>query len=59
VVEVKLGKIEGTGRVAIDLGETILMTCAFDDGTVFLYPAPSRSPISLNEKLTNQPLETS
>jgi IS605 OrfB family transposase len=37
MVEVKPGKMEGTGRVAMDLGETILMTCAFDDGTVSLY----------------------
>jgi putative transposase len=29
--------MEGTGRVAIDMGETILMACAFDDGTVSLY----------------------
>jgi Probable transposase len=34
-------KNEGTGRVAIDLGETILMTCAFDDGTASLYPGRS------------------
>jgi putative transposase len=37
VMEVKLGKSHGSGKVAIDLGETILMTCAFDDGTVSLY----------------------
>jgi IS605 OrfB family transposase len=37
MVEVMPGKAQGSGRVAIDLGETILMTCAFDDGTVSLY----------------------
>jgi IS605 OrfB family transposase len=37
MVEVQSGKAHGSGRVAIDLGETILMTCAFDDGTVSLY----------------------
>jgi IS605 OrfB family transposase len=36
-VEVKSGLSQGSGRVAIDLGETILMTCAFNDGTVSLY----------------------
>jgi hypothetical protein len=36
MVEVKSGEAHGSGRVAIDLGETIVMTCAFDDGTVFL-----------------------
>jgi IS605 OrfB family transposase len=36
-VEVKSGPSQGSGRVAIDPGETILMTCAFDDGTVSLY----------------------
>jgi hypothetical protein len=34
MVEVQSGKAHGSGRVAIDLGETILMACAFDDGTV-------------------------
>jgi transposase len=37
VVEIKPGQSQGSGRVAIDLGETILMTCAFNDGTVSLY----------------------
>jgi putative transposase len=37
MVEVKPGKNEGSGRVAIDLGETILMACVFDDGTASLY----------------------
>jgi transposase len=37
MVEVKPRKNEGLGRVAIDLGETILMTCVFDDGTASLY----------------------
>ncbi|WP_369018480.1 transposase [Thermatribacter velox] len=37
VVEVKVRENNGTGRVAVDLGETVLMACAFDDGTVMLY----------------------
>jgi IS605 OrfB family transposase len=37
MVEVRSGKANGSGRVAIDLGETILITCAFDDGTISLY----------------------
>jgi transposase len=37
MVEVQSGEAHGSGRMAIDLGETILMTCAFDDGTVSLY----------------------
>jgi transposase len=37
MVEVQSGKAHGSGRVAIDPGETILMTCAYDDGTVSLY----------------------
>jgi len=37
VVEVKARENNGTGKAAVDLGETILMACAFDDGTVFLY----------------------
>lgn len=37
VVEVKARENSGTGRVAVDLGETVLMACAFDDGTVMLY----------------------
>lgn len=37
VVEVKTRENSGTGRAAVDLGETILMACAFDDGTVMLY----------------------
>jgi IS605 OrfB family transposase len=36
-VERKLGPSQGSGQVAIDLGETMMMTCAFDDGTVSLY----------------------
>lgn len=37
VVEVKARENNGTGRVAVDLGETVLMACAFNDGTVMLY----------------------
>jgi IS605 OrfB family transposase len=37
MVEVKPGKNNGEGRVAMDLGETILMACVFDDGTASLY----------------------
>jgi putative transposase len=37
MVEVKPGKFKGSGRMPMDLGETILMTCVFDDGTVSLY----------------------
>ncbi|MEW6244678.1 MAG: transposase [Bacillota bacterium] len=37
VVEVKARENDGTGRAAVDLGETVLMACAFDDGTVMLY----------------------
>jgi IS605 OrfB family transposase len=37
VVEVKAGENNGTGRAAVDIGETVLMACAFDDGTVVLY----------------------
>jgi len=37
VVEVKARKNNGTGKVAVDLGETVLMACAFDDGRVMLY----------------------
>jgi transposase len=37
MVEVKPRKSEGTGRVAMDPGETILMACAFEDGTASLY----------------------
>jgi len=37
VVEVKANPRPGTRKVAVDLGETSLMSCAFDDGTVFLY----------------------
>ncbi|MDN4595143.1 RNA-guided endonuclease InsQ/TnpB family protein [Polycladomyces subterraneus] len=37
MVEVKPSKNKGSGRVAIDLGETILMACVFDDGTASLY----------------------
>jgi transposase len=41
MVEVRPHKREGTGRVAMDSGETILMTCAFEDGTASLYPGRS------------------
>jgi IS605 OrfB family transposase len=37
VAEVKARESNGAGRVAVDLGETVLMACAFDDGTVTLY----------------------
>ncbi|MER3581247.1 MAG: transposase [Patescibacteria group bacterium] len=37
VVEVKARESAGTGRAAVDLGETILIACAFDGGTVTLY----------------------
>ncbi len=37
VVEVKACENNGTGRAAVDLGETVLMACAFDDGTAMLY----------------------
>ncbi len=37
VVEVKARENNGTGKVAVDLGETVLMACAFDDGMVTLY----------------------
>jgi putative transposase len=37
MVEVKPSKSNGEGRVAMDLGETILMACVFDDGTASLY----------------------
>jgi putative transposase len=36
-VEVKAAPKAGEGRVALDLGETILMAAAFDDGSAFLY----------------------
>ncbi len=36
-VEVKTAPKAGEGRVALDLGETILMAAAFDDGSAFLY----------------------
>jgi transposase len=38
MVEVQSGKAHGSGRVAIDPGETVLITCAFDDGTISFYP---------------------
>jgi IS605 OrfB family transposase len=38
VVEVKARENEGMGRVAVDLGETILMACVFEDSSVILYP---------------------
>jgi len=37
VVEVKARENKGTGKAAVDLGETILMACVFDDGTIMLY----------------------
>jgi len=37
VVESKVRENNGTGKAAVDLGETVLMACAFDDGTVILY----------------------
>jgi len=37
VVEVKTNPCPGTKRVALDLGETILMAAAFDDETMLLY----------------------
>ncbi|RKQ88521.1 RNA-guided endonuclease InsQ/TnpB family protein [Brockia lithotrophica] len=37
VVEVKANPRPGTKRVALDLGETVLMAAAFEDGTVLLY----------------------
>ncbi len=37
VVEVKACENSGAGKAAVDLGETILMACAFDDGSVILY----------------------
>ncbi len=37
VVEAKPREHSGTGKVAVDLGETILMACAFDDGRASLY----------------------
>jgi putative transposase len=36
-VEVRAAPKAGEGRVALDLGETILMAAAFDDGSAFLY----------------------
>jgi len=38
VVEVRPRENKGTGRVAVDLGETVLMAAAFEDGTALLYP---------------------
>lgn len=37
VVEVKACENRGVGKAAVDLGETVLMACAFDDGRVMLY----------------------
>ncbi len=37
VVEVKPRESHGKGRVAVDLGETVLLAAAFDDGTTLLY----------------------
>ncbi|KUK32281.1 MAG: Transposase, IS605 OrfB family [Thermoanaerobacterales bacterium 50_218] len=37
VVEVEARENNGAGKVAVDLGETVMMACAFDDGTVLLY----------------------
>ena len=36
-VEVRANPRPGEGRVALDLGETVLMAAAFDDGGAFLY----------------------
>ncbi len=36
-VEVKTAPKAGEGRVALDLGETVLMAAAFGDGSAFLY----------------------
>jgi transposase len=36
-VEVRANPKPGEGRVALDLGETVLMAAAFDDGSAFLY----------------------
>jgi len=36
-VEVKANPKPGNGKVALDLGENILMAAAFDDGSAFLY----------------------
>ncbi|MER3479868.1 MAG: transposase [Meiothermus sp.] len=38
VVEVAPHAHHGTGRVAVDLGETVLLAAAFEDGTALLYP---------------------
>ncbi|WP_200901042.1 RNA-guided endonuclease InsQ/TnpB family protein [Thermincola ferriacetica] len=37
VVEVQLCENAGTGRAAVDLGETVLLAAAFDDGGSILY----------------------
>ncbi|MBX6378822.1 MAG: transposase, partial [Clostridia bacterium] len=37
VVEVRPRENHGTGRVAVDLGETVLLAAAFGDGTALLY----------------------
>ena len=37
VVEVKPRENHGTGRVAVDMGETVLLAAAFEDGTALLY----------------------
>lgn len=37
VVEARPRDNHGLGRVAVDLGETVLMSAAFSDGPVFLY----------------------
>jgi putative transposase len=36
-VEVRANPKPGEGPVALDLGETVLMAAAFDDGSAFLY----------------------
>lgn len=36
VVEIKARENHGTGRAAVDLGETVLLAVAFDDGTALL-----------------------
>ena len=37
VVEVRVRENRGTGRVAVDLGETVLLAGAFEDGAALLY----------------------
>jgi hypothetical protein len=37
VVEVRPRENHGRGRVAVDLGETVLLAAAFEDGTALIY----------------------